>query len=211
MSKAKTEGIDVELMSLSADSPLPSRSVSRRGLMTAATVVAAGAALPLTQAAATAGQDQALLALGHELSQLQADWIAETEFGREIDQIIEVRVREATGIAWEDAPDESDDDPTGYWKTHRAVSNSTPGYDPDLTRWAKLNDRLFALTELIFAETARTSGGLAIQAMAATMACRDLWYSEHGSPDRDFTQAVCRHVGVPPRPIESGEVEAQPT
>jgi len=58
-------------------------------------------------------------------------------------------------------------------RKHRASNEPHP--DPDLTQWQALNNRLVALVKPLFALTARTPAGLAIQTKAATMACQDLW------------------------------------
>jgi hypothetical protein len=62
-------------------------------------------------------------------------------------------------------------------------------------------DRLGSLMQPIFARTASTPDGLAVQAAAAVAACRDLWDMPADTKcpcdvERDFIEAVCRHTGV---------------
>jgi len=85
-------------------------------------------------------------------------------------------------------------------RKHRASNEPHP--DPDLTQWQALNNRLVALVKPLFALTARTPAGLAIQTKAATMACQDLWdiKAETEAPpldvERVFIEAVCRYSGI---------------
>lgn len=119
------------------------------------------AALPQEQTPGAVVEDRALLALGEELNQLLADWKAQKELDQKMKQAVDAEVKAATGIAIEDAPPK-ESDPTGYWKTRDDIWASKPEYAPELTRWAKLNDRLAALVTPILALTARTPVGLAI-------------------------------------------------
>jgi len=66
--------------------------------------------------------------------------------------------------------------------------------------------RLGDLMQPIFAFTATTPTGLAVQAAAAVAACADLWDmpSKSEAPldvERDFIEAVCRYTGVKHPPI----------
>ena len=163
----------------------------------------AAAALPQEQGNRRRGEDPALLALGEELNQLLADWKAEKESDDKVREAVHARVEAATGIAVEHAPPK-DNDPTGYWKMSTEIWDSVPEYDPDLKRWAKLNDRLAALATAIFALTARTPAGLAIQAKVAVMDGQDPY------GDYDFIDAVCRYAGVSPEFLAETNAPTEP-
>jgi hypothetical protein len=155
---------------------------------------------------AIAAEDPALLALGQELERLQSEWKASLNHDREIDNLINSRAKEITGIDYADAVSRRDADDTAdseYWKVVADLYGSTPGTDPEGTSWDKLHEQLGALCESIFAVTARTRRGLAIQATAATMVRSDLWWRrdpEALSPEGQFMEAICRSLGVLPWP-----------
>jgi hypothetical protein len=85
-------------------------------------------------------------------------------------------------------------------------------------------ERIAALMPPIFDKTATTRDGLAVQAAAAAIACRELWddvgdwsTSEHPSweVERPFIEAVCRHTGVahpvvPSEPVSPPDRSAGP-
>jgi hypothetical protein len=68
----------------------------------------------------------------------------------------------------------------------------------------------------IFAHTATTLDGLAVQAAAATLACADLWdchdpADEAGlDVERQFIEAVCRYTGVAHPAINREWAKAMP-
>jgi hypothetical protein len=77
--------------------------------------------------------------------------------------------------------------------------------DPDEKEIDAASGRIAALMPPIFGQTATTRDGLAVQAAAAAIACRELWdhvgdwsTSDHPSweVERPFIEAVCRHTGV---------------
>jgi hypothetical protein len=77
--------------------------------------------------------------------------------------------------------------------------------NPDDNAVNEASGRIAALMPPIFSRTATTRDGLAVQAAAAAIACRELWdgigdWSSAEDPswqvERPFIEAVCRHTGV---------------
>jgi hypothetical protein len=92
------------------------------------------------------------------------------------------------------------------WVVQRAVDRKTPE-DTDKA-WDSIFDHLDPLVQLILARKARTKAGLAIQALAASIACQELWedgnVNEEAPADveRIFIEAVCRYAGITPFPLD---------
>ena len=67
------------------------------------------------------------------------------------------------------------------WVAQREVDRKTPE-DTDKA-WKSIFDHLDSLVQLILAREARTKAGLAVQALAASFACQELW--EVGNVDNE--------------------------
>jgi hypothetical protein len=90
--------------------------------------------------------------------------------------------------------------------------------NPDDKEVYEASGRIAALMPPIFSRTATTRDGLAVQAAAAAIACRELWdgvgdwsTAEHPSwqVERPFIEAVCRYTGVA-HPAVTDESEDAP-
>ena len=92
------------------------------------------------------------------------------------------------------------------WIAQREVDRKTPE-DTD-NAWESIFDHLDPLVHLILARKARTKTGLAIQALAASIARQELWeptnVEEEASLDveRMFIETVCHFVGITPFPLD---------
>src|SRR4051794_32948999 len=139
------------------------------------TVLAGAAALTPTAAIGLPAlrDDAELLTLGAKLDGIQKECVALRALDRADRDAHEAKVKAITGVARRDAPVYSKDDPTGYWTISEAVPYEH--YDPELSGWAEIGDRMFPLCEDILARTAHTPGGLAVQVRAITMAAGELW------------------------------------
>jgi hypothetical protein len=92
--------------------------------------------------------------------------------------------------------------------------------NPDDKEVDEASGRIAALMPPIFSKTATTRDGLAVQAAAAAIACRELWdgvgdWSSSDNPswqvERPFIEAVCRHTGVAHPVIDTKRVEVGAT
>jgi hypothetical protein len=90
--------------------------------------------------------------------------------------------------------------------------------NPDDEEVGEASGRIAALMPPIFSRTATTRDGLAVQAAAAAIACRELWdgvgdWTSAEDPswqvERPFIEAVCRYTGVA-HPAVTEEAEDTP-
>jgi hypothetical protein len=75
--------------------------------------------------------------------------------------------------------------------------------DPELTRWHRLNSRIYPLVDAILSQRAQTLAGLAVQARAFTLSSSEWWDSDLTCEDDQlaFANAVCAFLGVTPVPL----------
>jgi hypothetical protein len=109
----------------------------------------------------------------------------------------ETKVVALTGTTRKEAPGYQRDD--RYWTIREAIPYEY--FDPELSGWKNIYDRLYPLCADILSRTAQTKAGLAVQVKAIQMAAADLWDdpdAEDGSHERAFIEAVFRFVGITP-------------
>jgi hypothetical protein len=98
------------------------RNTTRRAVLAGATALAAGTAVNAAAIATTkaASDDAELLALGPELEQLAAEWVAQYAISNKDLADFNAEVYAATGITRADQPRYSEE--SSYWKALLAIS-----------------------------------------------------------------------------------------
>jgi hypothetical protein len=186
---------------------------SRRAVLAGIAAVPALAAPALALPDASA--DAELIELGRELDPIIEEWQAKRAIDRVRQDAFEAKVREATGIAFKDAPEIPGPHPwpTGScWDIRdRIVMDPDRECDPVdedgvSLIWGSSHDRMYDLIDEILELEAKTIPGLAVQARAITLSEFQLWDDEEDDdPIRKFIELVCAFVGVTPVPLTLDE------
>jgi hypothetical protein len=182
-------------------------STTNRLTRRAALAIAAGTAINATAIAIAKGQtdplpsnpDSALLALGPELDAIEHEWIAQHALDEAHRAVFEAKMKLATGIAFEDAPEMVEgweDDKDGYWAIRDRISKENFRNDPEESPWDAILDRMWPLVDDILARKAHTIAGLTMQVRALRMATCNFEDMEQDSAERQFAEAVCAFVGI---------------
>ena len=159
---------------------------TRRSVVNILATSSAIATLPAFAASAQASDaigpdhpDAELLRLGTLLEQVDRDWAAQYAIDRKESAIFEARVEQATGIAFADAPEVTDENMnSGYYAERHRICHETfdgPEHSDENNPWTSIHDRLYALVDAILPRKAVTTAGLAVQARAVVLAAAELW------------------------------------
>jgi hypothetical protein len=181
--------------------PTASRLTRRTAL-----ALAAGTAVNATAIAIAKGQtdplpnpDAALLAFGPELDAIEHEWIEQHTLDEDHRAVFEAKMKLATGVAFEDAPEMVDgweDDENGYWAVRDRIVKEDFRNDPKESPWDSFHDRMWPLVDDILARKVHTIAGLTMQVRALRMATCDFENIEADSAERQFVEAVCAFVGI---------------
>ncbi len=187
---------------------MTTRKTTRRAVL-------AGTAAALTigtVAASAVNPDAELLALGHKLDPLLAEWSTVHRQCNADRAAFEERVFRVTGIRMECKGDGLDaleatmgeSEFAAYSKTRAEIANDPGTQDRDFAfddKWTSIYERISPIIDAIYSMPAQTLAGLAIKARAASFDNADWWLDDCAENGRaalkTIVEDVCRIAGVP--------------
>jgi hypothetical protein len=147
-----------------------------------------------------------LLALGSELDAIEQEWLTQSAIDRTMSAAIEAKVRLATGMAFEDAPEMTEDwgdDEDGYWAVRDRIVKEECRDDPKACPWDSIHARMWPLVDDILGRKAHTIAGLTMQVRALRMARCSSEELEEDNVLKPFVASVSAFVGVSAVAVQS--------
>jgi hypothetical protein len=149
--------------------------------------------------------DTELLALGPKLEEMATEWIAQVIADRQRHETFLAEFLAATGITHDEGRDMLHSDSDEGTEKYHSIVRSLPSYTDEEGPWDDIHARLWAVLDRVIAQKAFTTQGLAIQAVAASLAVSELWDGECQNHDDDcvrgFIENARRCLGVVPVPL----------